>query len=62
MSEAEWEYGFDAAADGIPGIMYVTRNALLADTLKAGRPGATLYRRPVPAQDWQEVPGKGAGR
>lgn len=56
MSETEYEFGFDAEA-GVPGIMYVTRNAMLAETLKAARPDAPLYRRPIPTQSWEEVTG-----
>lgn len=52
----QYEYGFDAEAE-VPGIMYVTRNQLLAQTLQAGRPTAPLYRRPVPTQDWEVVTG-----
>ena len=48
----QYEYGFAAEAE-VPGIMFVTRNQLLAQTLQAGRPHAPLYRRPVPTQDWE---------
>ena len=52
--EEEVEYGFEASAEtGIAGLMYVTRNALLADTLRAARPDEPMYVRP--ATDWTKA-------
>ena len=37
------EWGFESPQ---PGLMYVTRNPLLAETMQAGRPDAAMCRRP----------------
>lgn len=42
-TDPEWEYGFAAP---IPGLMYVTSNELMVDTMSAARPDDVLYRRP----------------
>lgn len=44
QADPEWEYGFAAP---IPGLMYVTSNELMADTMSAARPDEILYRRPL---------------
>jgi hypothetical protein len=47
-----YEYGFDAPGP-VPGLMYVTRNELLAETMQVARPDVPMMRRPsVP---WQPV-------
>lgn len=52
--EEDVEYGFEASAEtGIAGLMYVTRNPLLADTLRAARPDQPMYVRP--AITWTEA-------
>lgn len=43
-ADPEWEYGFQAP---IPGLMYVTANELMVDTMSAARPDEILYRRPL---------------
>jgi hypothetical protein len=48
--EPTWEYGFEAP---MPGLMYVTTNELLIETMHAARPGTVLYRRPV--TEWTRV-------
>lgn len=45
-----WEYGFAAP---ITGLMYVTTNDMLAETMHRARPEVTLYRRPL--TEWTEV-------
>lgn len=42
--EPTWEYGFEAP---MYGLMYVTTNELLVETMHAARPEAVLYRRPT---------------
>lgn len=49
-SETVWEYGFEAPMFGL---MYVTTNVLLAETMHAARPEVVLYRRPV--TEWTPV-------
>lgn len=48
--EPTWEYGFEAP---IFGLMYVTTNDMLAETMHAARPEVPLYRRPV--TEWTRV-------
>lgn len=45
------EWGFEAPI-GIPGLTYVTRNQLLAETMWAGRPEAKPQVRVAP--EWQD--------
>jgi len=48
--EDGWEYGFESP---ITGLMYVTTNPMLADTIHSARPEVPLLRRrPV---DWERV-------
>lgn len=49
------EHG-DGLASPQPGLMYVTTNELLAETMHAARPDAVLYRRPV--SEWTRVDGE----
>ena len=45
------EYGFESP---MPGLSYSTRNEMLIETMKAGKPGAPILYRVAP--DWKEVP------
>lgn len=50
----EIEYGFPAPEGGVTeGVMYVTRNAMLAEVMQAARPGVPMYQRP--ASPWTQV-------
>ncbi|WP_144719266.1 hypothetical protein [Agrococcus jejuensis] len=52
MPEIEYEYGFEAPGP-VPGLMYVTRNVLLAETMHAARPSSPMFMRPV--TPWRPV-------
>jgi hypothetical protein len=48
-ADTVWEYGFEADIF-VPGLMHVTRNELLADTMHTARAEVPMYRRP--ATEW----------
>lgn len=52
-SEPVWEYGFESPQ---PGLMYVSTNELLIETMLAARPDAPLFRRP--AEPWEPIGGE----
>lgn len=42
------EYGFPAPEGGVTeGVMYVTRNSMLAEVMQAARPDSPMYQRPA---------------
>jgi hypothetical protein len=51
-ADTAWEYGFQGP---MTGLMYVTTNDMLAETMHASRPSTPLFRRPV--TDWTHVTG-----
>lgn len=48
-ADTVWEYGFEADIF-VPGLMHVTTNDMLADTMHTARPEVPMYRRP--ATEW----------
>ena len=51
-ADTVWEYGFEADIV-VPGLMHVTKNDMLAETMHAARPEIPMYRRPV--TEWTPV-------
>ena len=53
MTDVEMEYGFIAPIADAEGLMYVTTNPLLAETMQKARPEAQMFQRP--SLPWEPV-------